>query len=446
MISPKPIRRWFRPTPGRMIAGLFVVEAFLFLSDRFRWFGFGGHKGWAVLIALASVVAVVVLVVSWTALAAVFRWRMQFTIRSLLALTFAASLALSWLVTEINRAKDQKALVGAITELGGRVEYDPEAITSIFQSARPAALALLTKPLGDDFFADVDYVGLSGSQVTDASLKRIDFKRLPQLHRIELGETELTDAGLAFLEEATQLEVFRVRYYRTFNDAGLTHLKGLTRLQELVLADTQVTDAGLENLKGLTQLQQLHLGGTQVTDAGLAHLRGLTRLQDLTLCFNRITGSGLTHLKGLTQLQGLCLDATMVNDAGSVNLKALRQVPSLMLGSTKITDAALVNLEGLTKLRCLDLSENKITDAGLVHLKWLTELEVVNLGYTKVTDEGAWELRRALPKCKVLHVGRFPDPEEDERQRGRASDVGNIGKPEPDLTPLPGTGPVFGPH
>ena len=42
-------------------------------------------------------------------------------------------------------------------------------------------------------------------------------------------------------------------------DAGLAHLKGLTRLQVLNLRGTGVSDAGLVNLKGLTQLQTLNL-------------------------------------------------------------------------------------------------------------------------------------------------------------------------------------------
>ena len=43
-------------------------------------------------------------------------------------------------------------------------------------------------------------------------------------------------------------------------DAGLVHLKGLTKLQTLDLGSTKVTDAGLVHLKGLTQLQSLELG------------------------------------------------------------------------------------------------------------------------------------------------------------------------------------------
>jgi hypothetical protein len=44
-------------------------------------------------------------------------------------------------------------------------------------------------------------------------------------------------------------------------------------LQELNLAETQVTDAGLKHLKGLTALQGLDLSRTKVTDAGVEALK-----------------------------------------------------------------------------------------------------------------------------------------------------------------------------
>jgi hypothetical protein len=58
-------------------------------------------------------------------------------------------------------------------------------------------------------------------------------------------------------------------------NAGLEHLKGLTKLQKLDLDRAQITDAGLKHLKGLTKLQELHLNNTQVTDAGLVHLKAV---------------------------------------------------------------------------------------------------------------------------------------------------------------------------
>ena len=61
------------------------------------------------------------------------------------------------------------------------------------------------------------------------------------------------------------------------SDIGLARLKGLTKLSELDLLETQVTDAGLVHLKGLTNLSDVDLRGTRVSDAGLVHLKGLVR-------------------------------------------------------------------------------------------------------------------------------------------------------------------------
>lgn len=58
-----------------------------------------------------------------------------------------------------------------------------------------------------------------------------------------------------------------------YTDAGLVHLKGLTKLEGLRLGFTQVTDAGMVHLLGLTNLQTLNLSRTQVTDTGIAELQ-----------------------------------------------------------------------------------------------------------------------------------------------------------------------------
>ena len=65
---------------------------------------------------------------------------------------------------------------------------------------------------------------------------------------------------------------------------------------EVDLNGTQVTDAGLVHLKGMTKLKELGLEGTGVTDAGVMHLKGLTTLEELRLYYTRITGAGIAEL------------------------------------------------------------------------------------------------------------------------------------------------------
>ena len=98
-------------------------------------------------------------------------------------------------------------------------------------------------------------------------------------------------------------------------DADLEHLKGLTQLHELRLANTRITDAGLEHLKGLAQLRWLSLSETRITDAGLQRLKGLGQLRGLGLAHTRITDAGLEHLKWLPKLDQLWLRGTKVTDA-----------------------------------------------------------------------------------------------------------------------------------
>lgn len=95
--------------------------------------------------------------------------------------------------------------------------------------------------------------------------------------------------------------------------------------ERLDLTDTNVTDAQLVYLKGLTGLKGLKglgLDRTDVTEAGLVHLEGLTRLEGLFLQATKITDAGLVHLKGLTGLQVLILTGTEVTDASVDKLQA----------------------------------------------------------------------------------------------------------------------------
>jgi hypothetical protein len=109
----------------------------------------------------------------------------------------------------------------------------------------------------------------------------------------------------------------------------------MTNLRELTLPD-QITDAGLVHLKGMTRLWELDLYRTKITDAGLVHLKGMTNLRELTLP-NQITDAGLVHLKGLAKLQTLHLEATKITGTGLTDLQ------------TALPNCKIVKLAGISK-------------------------------------------------------------------------------------------------
>ncbi len=107
----KARRRWFRITPDRCVVAILALEGFLLLSAWLRWFPFNQHKGWTVLVCLATVAAAFVLMFLWFLAALLLRWRFQFSILSLLVLVVVVAVPFSWLATEMKQARRQRDVV-----------------------------------------------------------------------------------------------------------------------------------------------------------------------------------------------------------------------------------------------------------------------------------------------------------------------------------------------
>ncbi len=197
-------------------------------------------------------------------------------------------------------------------------------------------------------------------------------------------------------------DVIKVRCgYSKITDAALEHLKGLTKLKELYLNNTEITDAGLVHLKGLVNLELLIIRRTKVTDAGVVHLNGLKNLQALGFTRTNVTDAALVHVKSLTNLERLWLTDTGITDAGLVHLKGLTNLKGLNLSNTEVGDAGLVYLQEMTELQGLGLWNTKVTDVGLLHLEGLRKLEALGLKGTQVSDAAVKKFEEVSPSCKV---------------------------------------------
>lgn len=247
--------RWFHPTPARLLVVLLAIEGVLLLSK--PWF----PKGYAVLIAIASVGVTMVLMLVWWLLAVFLHWRFQFSLRSLLVATVAVAIPFSWLAVEMKAAREQREAVEMTQRFGGTTWYDYEGSIEIGTTSAPPGPVLLQK------------IGATPAPPGPMWLQKL-------------------------LDEEFFADVIMVRLVHTkMTDKGLENLKALTQMKWLLLSNTKVTDRGMENLKALTQMCGLSLTGTEVTDRGLENLKALTHLQVLWLTDTKVTAQGIKKLQ-----------------------------------------------------------------------------------------------------------------------------------------------------
>ena len=126
---------------------------------------------------------------------------------------------------------------------------------------------------------------------------------LPNLQRLNLNESYITDEGIQPLGDCAGLEVLWLNDV-PITDAGLAHLTGLKRLKLIGLGGTGTTDVGIGHLAKITSLERAILTDTNITEAGLAAFAGHPNLIQLMLPTRAINdASGLAYLCEVPQLQ-----------------------------------------------------------------------------------------------------------------------------------------------
>jgi uncharacterized membrane protein/tRNA A-37 threonylcarbamoyl transferase component Bud32 len=222
---------------------------------------------------------------------------------------------------------------------------------------------------------DLIELNLTGTKVRGAGLAH--FKDCKNLIALDLCDTKVGDEGLAYFKDCKKLTLFRVTGQQV-SDAGLAHFKGCKRLTHLNLSDTRVSDAGLALFKDCKNLTILWLYHTKVSDAGLAPFRDCKDLIELNLAGTEVSDTGLDHFKDCKNLALLYLDDTRVSDTGLAHFKDCKNLTQLGLHGTQVSDA------------------------GLAYFKDCKNLTRLWLHQTQVTRAKIEELKKALPRCRIV--------------------------------------------
>jgi hypothetical protein len=341
----------------------------------------------------------------------------QISLRTLLGLMTVAAI---WLGYITHRAREQKAAVARIKELGGRVVYDFQyqvensAANPLPQA--PRGWPWLRRLVGDEYFQDVRMIFLENTSVGDADLSVIC--PLRGTRSISLRKGNISDEGLKSLEHLTRLNFLDLSETKV-TSAGLAQFKPPVNIAMLQLADTKISGGGARALVRWSSLTLLNLEGTDVNAEDTQYLSELENLQSLSISRTKLDDSAVPSLVKLTALVDLYLTDSAISGEGLLALHD--QLPkcridgplievsnphpiaiSLESGrwNTLCTTFNLLDKENNFKL--LILSGTPVTDAHLVGLNELEHFEVIDLRNTKVSDAGVEALQRALPKCKIV--------------------------------------------
>jgi serine/threonine protein kinase/Leucine-rich repeat (LRR) protein len=196
---------------------------------------------------------------------------------------------------------------------------------------------------------DPQYDGLEGADFTGGPC---DLARLKTLLPKTVVDLTLDDAGIGDADLA-HLQGFGLRRLSlegcSVGGPGLERLKSAggpgETLAELSLARTQVGDAQLGNLRAFPKLRRLDLSGCPVRGPGLTVLKDLPELREVILACPTLTDLFAEELSELKQVERLSLAGSGLTDEGLKHLRGLPKLRHLDLTATKITAAAAAALQ-----------------------------------------------------------------------------------------------------
>jgi len=284
-------------------------------------------------------------------------------------------------------------LVGVLSQRGLRgVDLSGQDAFNDHDCASLAALGTL------------NYLALTDTQVTDTGLSALAGLRRLTVLRAARGFTNASAEMIGRFQDLETLDLSQTG----LTDAGLAFLLHLP-LHRLELSPS-MTDAGLQSLGSLHKLRHLDLSQTQVTDAGVAALAAFPRLETL-LASRRWTSAGLIKLADLPglrrSLRRLDLSGTEINDHATGVLALFENLEELALTGTTITDLTIGRLARLPKLRALELSDTLMTGAGLAELRALPKLEVLSISMDEHLSVVDLRPLRGLRRLRLLIVNGY---------------------------------------
>jgi eukaryotic-like serine/threonine-protein kinase len=233
-----------------------------------------------------------------------------------------------------------------------------------------------------------------------------------ELTHLDLSDTNLTDADLAFLRNLRELVDLRLKGVTGVTDKTLLLLADHEQLEAIDLSGTRVTGSGLAALAKSKDFKSLSLSpATQLESQHVQTIGSFTGLSELDLSGSRNIADGdLAFLGKLSRLQRLGLGRIKISDESVAVIAALEHLEHLGLNETGIHDANVAVLSRLPRLRSIDLSNNRaLTDGCIGSLVHMKQLRSVDLRGTGLQMGAIQRLRTEIPGIQIVPPAVRPE-------------------------------------
>ncbi len=263
----------------------------------------------------------------------------------------------------------------------------------------------------------------SNPLVNDDTLAALHEKGfLSDLSYLDLSDTSVTDEGMVYLRDSTQL--FTLDIERTsVTDEGLNWLKNLKNLRYLPCRESQLTLPSMIHL--IVTLQgrpsedvfttcltrdtghdlfptALDLHGMRISDDDLRLIVPIIKLDTINLSDNPLSDAGVLHVAKIPQLRQLWISGPRISGEGLASLQDCRSLETLWLTDTRATEDDLPALANMKQLRRLNLSGMTFTKKGIEQLQALSHLETLIVDSTALPQNEVNALKESNPELVII--------------------------------------------
>jgi len=238
------------------------------------------------------------------------------------------------------------------------------------------------------------------STIDDNSLARLS--KMPAVEQLTLANVDVTATGIAALGKWSKLKRLTLE-----GNIELSALKGLSALEHLEELEIAIGEGEAQHLAAhaFPEIRRLSISDIQFGDADLALLPEWKTLEVFEFPAENITDAGVAQLSKFSSLKELVLMDSQITGAGLSALGHLKklEVVSLM-NCTKATDRGMDVFATMPVLKRLLLLDSRVTGVGMMQLAESKSLRYVGIGETQASAEEVAKLAAALPNCEVDRI------------------------------------------